>query len=203
MAKKDVDIENVILLLSSKADETAYTTLFDLYKHKLYGYLLSLTGSGMLAEDIVQDVFIKIWTDRENLAEVRNFDSYLFRMSKNHAINHFRKMSQETLIISEIFKAEPSQNSTDDSIALQETERLLEAAIEKLPAQQKTVYKLSRHQGLSHEEIADMLKISVHTVRNHIVQAMAAIRTHLRSQADVYLLAALTISFGPCPHYLA
>ncbi|QRR01441.1 RNA polymerase sigma factor [Dyadobacter sandarakinus] len=201
--EKNSDIDNSILMLSSRADEAAFTTLFDRYKHKLYGYLLSLTGSEMLAEDIVQDVFIKIWTDRESLADVRNFDSYLFRMSKNHAINHFRRMSQEALIISEVFKADPSQNLTDDSIALQETERLLAAAIEKLPAQQRAVYELSRHQGHSHEEIADLLKISVHTVRNHMVQAMATIRTQLRSQADVYLLAALAISLTKCPCFSA
>ncbi|MCF0065745.1 RNA polymerase sigma-70 factor [Dyadobacter chenwenxiniae] len=191
----DVNNERTLLALSSMADEKAFTSLFYLYKHKLYSYLTSLTESEMLAEDIVQDVFLKLWNDRETLAEIDNFGSYLFRMSKNQAINHFRRMSRETLIISEMFQANPSDNQTEDTVSLKETKKILEDIIDKLPAQQKMIYKLSRHEGKTHDEIADMLKISPNTIKNHIVQAMSTIRTQLRRYSDTLLMLALVTIF--------
>jgi RNA polymerase sigma-70 factor (family 1) len=193
--KHDVNTEKAILMLSSGGDEEAFTSLFHLYKHKLYSYLLSLTDSEMLAEDIVQDVFMKLWDEHEALAAIENFGSYLFRMSKNHAINHFRRMSHETLIISEMFKANPSDNQTEDTIALKETEKILEDIVDKLPAQQKMIYNLSRKEGKSHEEIADLLKISPNTVKNHVVMAMSTIRTQLRRHSDTLLMLAFAATF--------
>ena len=172
-------------------DGNAFTSLFHLYKHKLFSYVLALSESEMLAEDIVQDVFLKLWNEHESLADINNFGSYVFRMSKNHAINHFRRMSHETLIISELFQINPSShNQVEDIIALKETEKLLESIINRLPAQQKSVYNLSRVDGKSHNEIADLLNISPHTVRNHIIQAMSAIRTQLRGHSNTFFILA-------------
>ncbi|WP_165940050.1 RNA polymerase sigma factor [Dyadobacter psychrotolerans] len=189
--EQTVNNERALLVRSSESDENAFAALFHLYKHKLYAYLLRLTESEMLSEDIVQDVFMKLWNDRSSLSEIDSFGSYLFRMSKNHVINHFRRMSHETLIIAEMFQLNDSaHNETQDMIALKETEKILGEIIEKLPAQQKAVYQLSRQDGKSHDEIANLLKISPNTVKNHIVQAMSTIRTQLRRHSDTLLILA-------------
>ena len=181
--------ESDLLLLASQADKEAFTTLFHLYKHKLYGYVFRLTESEMLAEDIVQDVFMKLWSDHTSLKNIDNFGSYLFRMSKNQVINHFKRMAHETLIMAEIYGQKPSgYNDTQDMIAVKEVEKLLAEILEKLPAQQKKIYHLSREEGRSHDEIADLLKISPNTVKNHIVQAMSTIRAQLRRHADSMLV---------------
>ena len=181
--------ESDLLLLASQADKEAFTTLFHLYKHKLYGYIFRLTESEMLAEDIVQDVFMKLWSDHTSLGSIDNFASYLFRMSKNHVINHFKRMAHETLIMTEICGQKPAgYNDTHDMIAMKEVEKLLAEILEKLPAQQKKIYHLSREEGRSHDEIADLLNISPNTVKNHIVQAMSTIRTQLRRHADSMLV---------------
>jgi RNA polymerase sigma-70 factor (family 1) len=193
--EQNENTEKALLVLASAADESAFTSLFHLYKHKLFSYLLPLTDSEMLAEDIVQDVFMKLWAEHESLAHVDNFGSYLFRMSKNHAINHFRRMSHETLIISEMFQTNPSDNQTEDTIALKETERILEDIVDKLPAQQKIIYNLSRKERKCHEEIADLLKISPNTVKNHIVMAMSTIRTELRHHSNTLLILAFAATF--------
>ncbi|WP_221392449.1 RNA polymerase sigma factor [Dyadobacter sp. NIV53] len=181
--------ESDLLIRASQADEEAFTTLFHLYKHKLYSYILRLTDSEVLAEDIVQDVFMKLWSDHASLNTIDNFGSYLFRMSKNYVINHFKRMAHETLIMAEIHGQKPAGcNDTQDMIAVREVEKLLSEILEKLPAQQKTVYHLSREEGRSHEEIANLLKISPNTVKNHIVQAMSTIRTQLRRHSDSMLV---------------
>lgn len=195
MSEQPASSEKALLILSSTGDGSAFTLLFHLYKNKLYAYVLRLTESEMLAEDIVQDVFMKLWNEHASLAGIDNFGSYLFRMSKNHAINHFRRMSHEALLISEMFQTDPSHNATEDLVALNETEKLLSDIIDRLPAQQKTIYQLSRQEGRSHEEIAKLLEISPNTVKNHIVQAMSTIRTQLRRHSDSFLSLALAAFF--------
>jgi len=187
--------EKELLLLASDADQAAFTTLFHMYKNKLYGYVFRLTESEMLTEDIVQDVFMKLWNDHQTLSGIDNFGSYLFRMSKNHVINHFKRMAHETLIMAEMYQYKPvGHNDIQDNIALKEVEKVLLEIIEKLPAQQKAVYYLSREEEKTHEEIANLLKISSNTVKNHVVQAMATIRTQLRKHADTMLLVAALIT---------
>jgi len=188
LLERGLNTEKTLLLLSSRADEVAFTSLFNLHKHKLYAYVLSLTESVMLAEDIVQDVFMKLWYEHEGLANIANFRSYLFRMSKNLVIDQFRRMSHEALIISEMFQENTLHNHTENVVFLKETERLLAEIINKLPTQQKLVYRLSREEGRSHEEIAAILKISTHTVRNHIVQALSTIRRQLIQNSDTFML---------------
>jgi RNA polymerase sigma-70 factor (ECF subfamily) len=187
--------EKELLVLASQKDQEAFATLFHGYKHKLYAYVLRLTESEMLAEDIVQDVFMKLWSDHASLGSIENFGSYLFRMSKNQVINHFKRMAHETLIMSEMFhQTSGGHNETQDIIALKDVEKILGEILEKLPPQQKAVYQLSREEGRTHDEIANLLKISPNTVKNHIVQAMSTIRTQLRRHADTMLIVAALIS---------
>lgn len=187
--------EKELLELASQADQGAFTALFHMYKNKLYAYVLRLTESEMLAEDIVQDVFMKLWNDHILLSTIDNFGSYLFRMSKNQVINHFKRMAHETLIMAELFYQNPvGHNDTQEIVALKDIEKVLGAILEKLPPQQKAVYHLSREEGRSHDEIANLLKISPNTVKNHIVQAMSTIRTQLRKHADTMFLVAAIIS---------
>lgn len=195
MSIRAIHNEKELLVLASQADQGAFTTLFHLYKNKLYAYILRLTESEMLAEDIVQDVFMKLWNDRDSLHLIDNFGSYLFRMSKNQVINHFKRMAHETLIMAEIFQQNPvGHNETQEIVALKDVEKILGDILEKLPPQQKAVYHLSREEGRTHDEIANLLKISPNTVKNHIVQAMSTIRMQLRKQADMMLLVAAIIS---------
>lgn len=187
--------EKELLVLASQADQGAFTTLFHMYKNKLYAYVLRLTESEMLAEDIVQDVFMKLWNDHDTLGSIDNFGGYLFRMSKNQVINHFKRMAHETLIMAELFRQNPiGHNDTQEIVALKDIEKILGNILENLPPQQKAVYHLSREEGRTHEEIANLLKISPNTVKNHIVQAMSTIRTQLRKHADTMLLVAVLIA---------
>lgn len=195
MPERTVYNEKELLALVSRSDRTAFTMLFHMYKHKLYAYVLRLAGSEMLAEDIVQDVFLKLWLDHEQLRDIDHFGSYIFRMSKNHIINHFKRMAHETLIVAEMFQqGTGGHDDTQDMIAVKDIEKVLGEIIQKLPPQQKAIYHLSREEGRTHEEIATLLKISPNTVKNHIVQAMTTIRAQLRRHADSLLIAATLLS---------
>lgn len=189
--------EKALLLLSSKGDRYAFTQLFHLYKHKLYSFLLRLTGSPQMAEDIIQDIFIKIWTRKEQLNEVEKFGSYLFRMAQNQSINAFRKMAAETLALSHIQSA-TDQNSTDCYLYEKETTALLHQALSRLSAQQKLVYTLSREEGLKYEEIAHRLNLSPSTVKNHMIAALRTLRETFNARPDVVGTLLVLLSVASC-----
>ncbi len=180
--------------MAADGDELAFTHLFHAYKFKLYGFIGKLTGSPDTAEDVVQDVFLKLWKDRKTLREVDSFGSYLFRMAQNHAINGFRKMAREEVMRKEISAGDLPAHSTPQShIALKETREILHKAIQQLPPRQKAIYLLSREEGVKHEEIARRLRITTGTVKNHMIQALRTLREQLSQHPH-----SLEIIFLPC-----
>lgn len=177
MNSEPIHTEKELLLRASQGSEPAFTLLFNRYRHKLYSYLLSLTASPEIAEDIIQDTFLKLWKNRSSMEAIDHFGGYLFKATRNLAINALKRMSKETIILSKL-KAQQNTASTkaDDTLVVKEAEQLLHQTIQNLPPQQKLIYTLSREQGLKHEDIAHQLHLSSSTVRNHIVQALRTIR---------------------------
>ena len=192
-------MENRLLKLASIGDQQAFTELFLLYKHQLYGFALRLTQSPELAQDITQDVFLKLWKDRSNLEQIENFGGYIFKLAQNQAINAFKRMANETLILSKIKKAtDIYEVGTERALEYKDAQNLINDVVTKLPPQQKLIYKLSREDGLKHIEIASQLKISPSTVKNHLTLALRAIREYLHSNlhiTDLYLIFILTYLF--------
>lgn len=171
---------------ASNGDEASFVKLFYLYRNKLYSYSLRITESPELAEDMVQDVFLKLWKNRSQLDKVEHFGAFIFKMVQNQAVNAFKRMANETLILSEmqnevdVYKAGPEQN-----IEYKEVQFLINSVVKKLPPQQNLVFKLSREQGLKHHEIAHLLKISPYTVKNHLVVALQTVRENLRRNLKI------------------
>jgi len=172
--------ERQLLQRAAAGDETAFADLFHLYKHPLYSYLLRLSGSAETAEDIIQEVFLKLWDNRQSLGEVELFRAYIFRAAQYRIINVFKRKAKETLILSELQQSPPeAAPGAEEHLALDETQQRLREAIDKLSPQQKLIYTLSRDQGLQHEEIARRLHISRSTVNNHMIRALQVLRQHL------------------------
>ena len=180
--------EKELLKLASSGNEKAFTYLFHQHKNKLFGYLFRLTNSQEITEDIIQDIFLKLWKDKSELINIVQFDAYLFRMAKNQAINSFKNIARQTLLYAEYFDTLSIEDySTDNLLQFDETQKLLNQIIETLPPQQKLVFKLSREQHLKHDEIAQMLNLSPNTVKNHIIQAINTIKQKLKYQAALSL----------------
>ncbi|RPD38606.1 RNA polymerase sigma factor [Chitinophaga barathri] len=193
--------EKELLQLAAGGNELAFTRLFHGYKYKLYGFVFRLTGSHSSAEDVVQDIFEKLWKDREVLLQIESFQSYVFRMAQNYAINGFKRMAREVVILKQLADA-PVTSSTitpQGSLALKETQERLHNAIQQLPPQQKIVFLLSREEGIKHEEIARRLQITTGTVKNHMIQALRTLRKHMQQYPNsldtIYLLMLLVPLF--------
>ncbi len=167
-------------------DENAFRVLYDRYRDKLFFYVLRITGSRQIAEDVLQEVFAKIWVSREEMKDVQCFSAWLFKLAKNKTINGLRRLSLETSILAEIgFTANRQVNNTSETLDFLDTRKALQEAMEQLPPRQKLVYRLRWEQGLKSREIARHLNISPLTVKKHIAEASRSIRSLLEKKTTI------------------
>lgn len=161
-------------------DEAAYKILYKQYWDQIYSTAFMFTKSPELSEDMTQDVFARIWINREKLAEVEKFEGYLFIMARNIIYDRLRKeiyTSQNDHFFEEYFS--DTVITPDGSIELKEFENIIEEGIRTLPPQQQKAFRLSRFQGLTHEQIAAEMGISRLGVKSHIVRAIQSLRKYL------------------------
>lgn len=165
-------------------DQQAFRLLFDRYWEKMYANTLQFVKSAAKAEDLTQEIFIKVWMSRERLTAVNRFDAFLYTMSKNMILDEFRKRvlpivqenGQDIYLPSDL-------PSAQDKLEFKDVEIQLNAAIDRLPTQMQLAFRLSRFQGMSHDEIAREMNISRVTSKNYIARSIAAIRKHLSAKA--------------------
>jgi RNA polymerase sigma-70 factor (ECF subfamily) len=161
-----------------KDDE--FRQLFDAYKNRLYGYVLAIAHSNYVAEEITQEIFIKLWLCRDILHQVDNLEGYIFTIARNKTLNHLRKAAHNVKLLHELQGlAAPESNNVEERSLVAEYDILIRDALDKLSPQRRLVFQLSRYQGLNHEEIAVELKLSRNTVKNHMVEALRFIRHYL------------------------
>ncbi len=157
-----------------------FDRIFDKYKKRVYVYVLTVVKSPFLAEEITQEIFIKLWLYRDKLQEITNLDGFIFKIVRNHSLNHLRKAAYDERLLQEIVSfIVPEQNNIDDKLIVNDYTVLMAEALKKLSSQRRLVYELSRNNGLNHEEIAVRLNLSKNTVKNHIVSALKHIRNYL------------------------
>lgn len=169
--------EQLLVSELKNSNEKAFRKLYDFYYQDIYGYSISLLKSKELAEENVQDVFLKIWLHRENLNLEQSFKSYLFTIARNQAFNLLNKAANEVLLKEEVFyTSEKSHAEGDFSIREEDCKKLKKQAIKQLPPKRKRIFKMSRKQGKTYEEISQELGISVNTVKNQMSKALESIR---------------------------
>lgn len=169
--------EQLLVSELKNSNEKAFRKLYDFYYQDIYGYSISLLKSKELAEENVQDVFLKIWLHRENLNLEQSFKSFLFTIARNQAFNLLNKAANEVLLKEEVFyTSEKSHDEGDFSIREEDCKKLKKQAIKQLPPKRKRIFKMSRKQGKTYEEISQELGISVNTVKNQMSKALESIR---------------------------
>jgi RNA polymerase sigma-70 factor (family 1) len=189
MVVKSLFNETELLRKVAAGDQRAFTEVFEFYERYVYVYGKKLTRSDEQAAEIVQDVFLKLWLNREKLATVDSFGAYLNRIVRNHSLNVLRQLAQSARS-SQAWQT--STTETDDTTSQQldfnETNRILNEALDSLPRQQRLVYKLCHTEGLKYEAAAEQLNISPRTVQAHMTAALRTIRKHFKQYAGAYPL---------------
>lgn len=174
--------EEDLLRQLAKGSEAAFTAIFHRYRGRLYHYIFTITTSREMAEDTVHDVFLKIWNNREKLADISNMNAYLFRVCHNQAISGLRRMAKETLILSELRQETIPFLPDADPASQREIRASIQQAVNKLSPQQRQVFLLSRQDGLKHRQIAEQLGVSINTVKTHLGQALRFLREEIGQQ---------------------
>jgi len=178
--------EKELLVLSAQGDESAFTQLFYAYHNKLGSFVYQLTGSAEIAEEIIQDVFMKVWIKRELLLSVENFGSYIWTISKNHTLNCLRQIAKERIRNRQF---QESVRTFSEEVTyidpLPDYYNLLDEAVEELPPQQQKVYILSRRERLKYDEIARQMNLSKETVKAYLKLATRSISSYVRAHGDL------------------
>lgn len=179
MQNKSIDTERILLHQAATGDQRSFTILFEHYSKTVYPFALKLTRSEDLAEEILQEVFLKIWVNRQNLLEIENFGAYLNRVTRNYAYNVLRRIAHENLIAFELSKQTTEEvNNTEEEVIYRDLEHSLNEAISCLTPQQKLIYTLCHQEGLKYSEVANRLNISSSTVHTHMKLALKFIRSY-------------------------
>ncbi len=179
----------------AEGDEIAFREFYEQNHEQVYGVALALTKSETLAEEVVQDIFLKIWLKRKQLLQVQSPENYLFILTRNHVYNTLKKHLRDKNFLrqrSTFFK--PHNTTPEQQLLLNESRDIVNTAIAQLPPKQRLVYQLSRQQGLKQEEIARKLNVSKHTVKSHMNKALHAIRHYIKShlgEIGLFLLSVL------------
>lgn len=183
MTLLDSHNEGDLLRRIASGDEEAFGVIFHKYHHQLGRFIFRVTENREMAEDITQEAFTKVWILRESLDDVTNFRNWLFTISKNQALNALRQQAKRFLSL-EDFTAELA-STEDPEVFDPELIALAGNAVENLPPQQKKVYLLSRHEGMTYEQIALQMNISHETVKYYMKLALASIAKTVRQKAGI------------------
>jgi RNA polymerase sigma-70 factor (ECF subfamily) len=178
--------EKELLQQVAGGDERAFSKLVAQYSTLVYRYLLYWLKEPQLVEETAQDIFIRVWTNRQKLPEIGNFRGYLYVITRNKANTELNrllsgiKMSGSDIPEEKLFR--PHQH-----LELKELSAIIDKAIEALPPRRKEVFKLSREAGLTYDAIAERLQISRGTVKDHMVAALLFLRSYISEHAHIVI----------------
>lgn len=156
--------------------QKTYDILFTRYYAKVRNFAHAIVKDENEAEDIAQDVFLKLWIQRDKIGFVDNWDSYLYSMTHNRTLNALKQKVRERNLRSYPETGIPEEDSLEETIFSEELKAILENVISKMPDQRRRIFTMSRLQGMTNQEIAQALHISKRTVETHISAALAQVR---------------------------
>ena len=188
--------ETDLLALVAEGNEKAFGILFHHYRPKIYAYAFHLFGNIGLADESVQEVFLKVWLNRNKLPHILKFESWIFVMARNQIFDTLKHLAKEASARKQMAHLlNPEANLVEDQVLTKENEIRLQHALDHLSPQQKLIFTLSRNQGMKHEEIASQLNISRNTVKTHLVHALKTLKDILHFHSDNAMLLLVSLSF--------
>ncbi|HEY9257900.1 RNA polymerase sigma factor [Chitinophaga sp.] len=182
--------EKIILQQVANGSETAFASLFHHWQPYLSTHIHRITASRVLTEEIVQDVFLKIWMSRETLNEISHFQGYLLAMSRNHALNALKLLMRQLdrMNVEELEQHMTYADSEEGEIPRQYVLTLIDEGIEHLSPRQKEIYLLHRHQKRTYSEIAAQLGIGRESVKTHLQLAVKSLTAYIKEHLGLIIL---------------
>lgn len=178
-----------LITLLADDSEYAFQLMYDRYRNRIYQTAIRYLKSPLLAQEVVQDVFLKLWIERKNIKIDQPLEAWLYTVAKNNLINRLKKIASEWKALSNLkFITQQSVSSTSAKIEDAQYNALLQKAILSLPQQQQTVFCLARHEHLTYMQIGEKMGISPLTVKKHMSRALLHIKTCFSGFEDLFFL---------------
>ncbi|WPU95236.1 RNA polymerase sigma-70 factor [Mucilaginibacter sabulilitoris] len=187
------DNEKTLLVEVAQNNPAAFELLFKQYHNKVYSYSIKICQSALQAEEIVQDVFIKVWINRASLPNIENFGAYIRIMARNQVLQVLKRIALETrchALMNQDWTEQ--QKETENYIYYNDTRKILDRALSTLPPQQRLIYNMCHLQGMKQQEVANQLHISRLTVKAHLRRAVQTVRSIVL--VDSHILVAIILS---------
>jgi RNA polymerase sigma-70 factor (ECF subfamily) len=163
-----------------EGDAAAFEVVFRAYYAELCSFVAAQVGSDALAEELVQDVLLRVWQGRAQLDAKQSLRHYLYRAARNHTINHLKRRRLEDRWRDNAATAPArASSSTDEAVRTHELSDAIAETLATLPERCRLIFTMSREQGLSYADIAEVLDISVKTVETQMGRALKALRAGL------------------------
>lgn len=191
--------ENIVFLLEQlkQGSEEAFNSLYQLHSRQLLANIRNLVKDNEVAKELLQDLYIKVWDNRQQIDPEKSFKSFLFTVARNMVYDFFRKVSlDKKLKLKLINSTFECYSHIEENLAYKESSEMLHTAVETLPVQCREVYTLSMLGGKSHHEISEQLEISVATVNNHMVKANRIVRAFIANYGDLAVLLVGSVLIG-------
>ncbi|MBO9573531.1 MAG: RNA polymerase sigma-70 factor [Chitinophagaceae bacterium] len=180
--------ERELLLHIAEGNEAAFATLFHHHKDRVFTIAKAFTENQVRSEEIVQDVFVRIWKNREKLNDIQNFEAWMYEIARNRSFSTLKLMAKEKKLRSIGYEYLPHYTEpVQKQINGDEINGLLKEGMKLLSKQQRQVFELSRLQGYSREEVAETLGIAKATVSVHLTIALRIMRSFLLSRLEISL----------------
>ena len=183
--------EGKLINLLQENSEYAFQLIYDKHRNRIYTTAIKFLKSPIIAQDVVQDVFLKLWFERKSIDPSKPLEAWLFTVAKNNILNKLRKIANEWKAIDLLAdKNHFIENTTENMVGEAEFKRDLALAISKLPEQQKSVFHLSRFENLTYLQISQKLGLSPLTVKTHLSRALYSIKRQFESKGIKFIFLA-------------
>jgi RNA polymerase sigma-70 factor (family 1) len=189
IAGKEDFSEKELLAKTADGDGRAFKVIYETYYRKIFIYAIRYVKSDLDAEEIIQEVFLKLWLRDPHSLPISNLDGYFKTLVRNRSLDLLRrKVLADHADLDSAVTWQEAHNETEEMIILQDTRKILEDGITLLTPQQRRVYKLCHLDGLKYEEAAKELNVSISTVHSHLKLALKFLRTYLQQRTDIGVL---------------
>jgi len=186
MQKKKQICDFELISRIKEGDESAFRIVFDLYSSKLYAFSYRFLKEKEPCQEVVQEVFLNLWINRAKLDNQYPIAPYLYTITRRLTLNVLRHVATSQCAMDKMWlNVKKVSNETEEEVFSEDLSRFTEQVLSKMPKQQQLIFRMSRHQELSYDEIAEELNLSRNTVKNHLVAALKTLRTQLNKAFSI------------------
>jgi RNA polymerase sigma-70 factor (family 1) len=190
------DVKDELSATTRNEHNEAFLNLFESFKNKVYSYCRHISHSETTAEDLTQEVFMKVWLEMSSINNVNNPEASIITIARTCCFNYLKKKAAEQKFIKVTGDANleiMGYNNSDDYVCFKDQLNHLARVVNSLPSRQRMIFNLNRNEGLKNEEIARQLNISTHTVKSHFVKALRKVRQEMDNYS-IIVISALTVN---------